>query len=239
MSTWIKCSEKVLHHFQIYWPNLPFFKHVQIKPPIACANWWWNYVAMRYIACKWINPNPTSQCSTISRHTADYNVFLIARFMGRTWGPSGANRTQVCPMLAPRTFAIWVSIYMDFIFMVSIDESKPFWYICLLWIKENNNYEILKYKINFNLNVWVDSIIPNMQRRYILHVDFASAMPVDVLLLDTPGGDWSGNEHVPYTLHIFLLLLAMWSHGGNHINAGKCILFTEGVFNSQLETWTS
>ena len=28
---------------------------------------------------------------------------LIARFMGRTWGPSGADRTQVGPMLAPWT----------------------------------------------------------------------------------------------------------------------------------------
>ena len=28
---------------------------------------------------------------------------LIARFMGPTWGPSGADRTQVGPMLAPRT----------------------------------------------------------------------------------------------------------------------------------------
>ena len=28
---------------------------------------------------------------------------LIARFMGPTWGPSGANRTQVGPMLAPWT----------------------------------------------------------------------------------------------------------------------------------------
>ena len=27
----------------------------------------------------------------------------IARFMGLTWGPSGANRTQVGPMLAPWT----------------------------------------------------------------------------------------------------------------------------------------
>ena len=26
---------------------------------------------------------------------------LIARFMGSTWGPSGADRTQVGPMLAP------------------------------------------------------------------------------------------------------------------------------------------
>ena len=29
---------------------------------------------------------------------------LIARFMGPTWGPSGAARTQVGPMLAPSTF---------------------------------------------------------------------------------------------------------------------------------------
>ena len=28
---------------------------------------------------------------------------LIAKFMGPTWGPSGANRTQVGPMLAPWT----------------------------------------------------------------------------------------------------------------------------------------
>ena len=30
-------------------------------------------------------------------------TFLIARFMGPTWGPSGAVRTQVGPMLAPWT----------------------------------------------------------------------------------------------------------------------------------------
>ena len=29
------------------------------------------------------------------------------------------------------------------------------------------------------------------------------------------------------------------NQGGNHINAGKCILFTEGVLNSQLKYWTS
>ena len=28
---------------------------------------------------------------------------LRARFMGPTWGPTGADRTQVCPMLAPWT----------------------------------------------------------------------------------------------------------------------------------------
>ena len=30
-------------------------------------------------------------------------ISLIARFMGPTWGPSGADRTQVSPMLAPWT----------------------------------------------------------------------------------------------------------------------------------------
>ena len=29
------------------------------------------------------------------------NITLIARFMGPTWGPSGADKTQVVPMLAP------------------------------------------------------------------------------------------------------------------------------------------
>ena len=32
-----------------------------------------------------------------------HNYTLIARFMGPTWGPSWANRTQVGPMLAPWT----------------------------------------------------------------------------------------------------------------------------------------
>ena len=31
------------------------------------------------------------------------NIALIARFMGPKWGPSGAHRTQVGPMLAPWT----------------------------------------------------------------------------------------------------------------------------------------
>ena len=31
------------------------------------------------------------------------NTALIARFMGPTWGPSGVDRTQVGPMLAPWT----------------------------------------------------------------------------------------------------------------------------------------
>ena len=36
-------------------------------------------------------------------HTTTSLPFLIARFMGPTWGPPGADRTQVGPMLAPWT----------------------------------------------------------------------------------------------------------------------------------------
>ena len=56
----------------------------------------------------------TSQPCLCSNHHSTwahyvYNFFscwitsLMARFMGPTWGPSGADRTQVGPMLAPWT----------------------------------------------------------------------------------------------------------------------------------------
>ena len=38
---------------------------------------------------------------------------LIARFMGPTWGLSGADRTQVGPMLAPRTLLSGVTLVMQ------------------------------------------------------------------------------------------------------------------------------
>ena len=40
------------------------------------------------------------------------NPTLIARFMEPTLGPSGANRTQLGPMLAPMNFAIWVTMQL-------------------------------------------------------------------------------------------------------------------------------
>ena len=38
-------------------------------------------------------------------------ITLIARFMGPTWDPSGADRTQVVPMVAPWTFLYGNSFY--------------------------------------------------------------------------------------------------------------------------------
>ena len=45
------------------------------------------------------NPNQGKQAMyTVCMHSI---LTLIARFTGLTWGPSGADRTQVGPMLAP------------------------------------------------------------------------------------------------------------------------------------------
>ena len=48
--------------------------------------------------------------STGGRHCI--STPLIARFMGPTWGPSGAERTQVGPMLAP-----WTLLSGTFLFL--------------------------------------------------------------------------------------------------------------------------
>ena len=41
-------------------------------------------------------------------------TFLIARFMGPTWGPSGADKTQVGPMLVPWTLLfVWESSLLN------------------------------------------------------------------------------------------------------------------------------
>ena len=37
------------------------------------------------------------------KHRETTKASLIAKFMGPTWGPPGAGRTQVGPMLAPWT----------------------------------------------------------------------------------------------------------------------------------------
>ena len=69
-----------------------------------------------------------SQIHRLQAHLATmelhlYIPSLIARFMGPTWGTSGADRTQVGPMLAHELYIIadhvefWYSIYFFFTFL--------------------------------------------------------------------------------------------------------------------------
>ena len=46
---------------------------------------------------------------------------LIARFMGPTWGPSGADRTKVGPMLGPWTWLLGIFLQYDLHWVFFID----------------------------------------------------------------------------------------------------------------------
>ena len=76
--------------------------------------WLITYVGLQCLVYEVISVVLTSLISASQwRHMAPYIVFsidpdiglwhhtLVARFMGLTWGPPGADRTQVDPMLAP------------------------------------------------------------------------------------------------------------------------------------------
>ena len=56
---------------------------------------------LEHICVKWIIQIAIS--SSWRWNILQHGISLIARFMGPTWGPAGADRTQVGPMLAPWT----------------------------------------------------------------------------------------------------------------------------------------
>ena len=58
---------------------------------------WWCLSA----SVHWIITCPVDDMGPVWGHAITWTT-LISRFMGPTWGPSGANRTQVGPMLAPQ-----------------------------------------------------------------------------------------------------------------------------------------
>ena len=55
--------------------------------------------------------------------------FLIARFMGPTWGPSGADRTQVGSMLAPWTLLFGIRPWdiLKYVFMINTNRRVSLW----------------------------------------------------------------------------------------------------------------
>ena len=61
---------------------------------------WWpdSYIVVGHLQTPWRSRQLGAMCAVGSTH-----VPLLARFMGSTWGPSGADRTQMGPMLAPWT----------------------------------------------------------------------------------------------------------------------------------------
>ena len=63
----------------------------------------------------WIARHSTITNTAARQMATGMGIALIARFMGPTWGPSGDARTQVGPILAPRTFlsgVIWPALFV-------------------------------------------------------------------------------------------------------------------------------
>ena len=79
-------------------------------------------------------------------------IIPIARFMGPTWGPSGADRTQVGPMLSP-----W-SLLSGMLY----NKTHPYWGKCFSWHRDwcfhLGNVLIaftgICYETGFNMKWW-------------------------------------------------------------------------------------
>ena len=84
-----------------------------------------------------------------SRYKDTTDIFslssLIARFMGPTWGPSGADRTQVGPMLAPWTLlsGMEIPILVRYLYTEITTQEE-------LWLQTKSQATILLYLGCFN-----------------------------------------------------------------------------------------
>ena len=81
------------------------------------------YEPVRKCAAMWITHH-TPSCLDMWQ---GYGMPLIARFMGPTWGPSGADRTQVGPMLAPWTLLSGAVTYTGRVERRSDSQGNNIW----------------------------------------------------------------------------------------------------------------
>ena len=98
-------------------------------------------------------------CGVCDRHRFCF-ISQIAKFMGPTWGPSGADRTQVDPMLAPWTLLSGIG-------RVHKHRSKLFsesWHFSLYI-----NYEIAPWALYISRWIITQCEIQNDKQRVLMH----------------------------------------------------------------------
>ena len=104
----------------------------QLTNPWRNAEWQrWNFKYSFIIFC-YHNDKISWFCGRPIPNQLRLNLPVIARFMGPTWGPPGADRTQVAPLLAPWTLLSGssshvppcISIYTER-FRMNCDSNKP------------------------------------------------------------------------------------------------------------------
>ena len=92
------CFFQAQTHLHVSWPTFPCTM-VYVNINIDCSyNSFSNFCSLYLLMSFW----HIGRCVTHGRQQLKWPT-LIARFMGPTWGPSEADRTQVGPMLAPWT----------------------------------------------------------------------------------------------------------------------------------------
>ena len=95
---------KALHHWPLCRnsPGSGEFPEQRASNAENVSIWWRHHVWM--ISANYRrNANPYKIRQKWGKSCRTMTLSLIARFMGPTWGPSRANRTQVGPMLVPWT----------------------------------------------------------------------------------------------------------------------------------------
>ena len=113
-------------HYSLQWAMRGHFICHFITDSIACTN-----ELMLPSTFFFSVKKPVFKCFTPRTDTESFRVLhwqwatLIAKFLGPTWGPSGADRTQVGPMFAPGTVLSGLtSDYRNASEMVPKDISK-------------------------------------------------------------------------------------------------------------------
>ena len=84
----VTCDVMATQEIKLYWPNCWVFNILQHD--ITGPHYFLTAQIILLLKC-------------IRQTASNISTSLIATFMGPTWGPSGADRTQVGPMLAPWT----------------------------------------------------------------------------------------------------------------------------------------
>ena len=92
LSTFGHRSDRVTN-WRTLWSQICTVSQIGPKSPIMC---WNDNYSVTYI----LADLPYKTEMTLIASARISIVSLIAKFMGPKWGPSGANRTQMCPMLA-------------------------------------------------------------------------------------------------------------------------------------------
>ena len=139
---------------------------------------------------------------TVSQNVPSGLTVSIASFNGPTWGPSGADRTQVDPMLAPWTLLSW---YL-------LETSTSLHLVCVKHITSNVMSAVCWYNIDQSINVALypdANYISWLVYRYKMSTYHDILITISLSIYLMSPGRTQGNR----CLRVSLRLISCWGHG--------------------------